>query len=254
MPPDEGLPQLAACGFDGVELWPDPLHEWGATHWAAALQRHHLSCLQLCPYFNFMGGQESLQRSRTILQEFLSAAHLLDCHKLRVFTGPPWGDWVVGAHDATPRQWTDAIAGLQEFCDQAAPQGVELCLECHGGSLMEDGPSALRLIDGVDRPNLTVNLQLPLYEESWQDSLRALDAYTTHIHIHNWTGPIGEGHLTFLEDGTFDWGPVVRHLVRLGRPLCLAVEHPDHNGRDDAWETARRDGAYLNRLRAALSA
>ena len=52
---------------------------------------------------------------------------------------------------------------------------------------MENSVSALRLLDAVDHPALTVNLQLPLLAEPWEDSVDRLGAYTTHIHIHNWT-------------------------------------------------------------------
>ncbi len=52
------------------------------------------------------------------------------------------------------------------------PFGVELCLECHGGSLMEDSPSTERLLGLVDRRNLTVNLQFPLEGEPWDASAR----------------------------------------------------------------------------------
>jgi len=118
---------------------------------------------------------------------------------------------------------------------------------------MEDSPSALRLIHEVDRPNLTTNLQLPLVREDWKISVEALAPTTTHIHIHNWTLGLGEGDLTFLDDGAFDWKPVVDTLKASGRAsLTLSVEHPDHNRRHDPWETARRDGLYLNRLRSML--
>jgi sugar phosphate isomerase/epimerase len=200
-----------------------------------------------------MGGESTIAQSREILAKFLADARRVDCHRLRVFTGPPWGAGVVGAHEATDRQWQDAIRSLREFCDVAALQQVELCLECHEGSLMEDSPSALRLLRGVDRPNLTTNLQLPFVNEDWKVSVESLAATTTHIHIHNWTKGLGEGDLTFLGEGAFDWKPVVSRLAKNGRDsLTLSVEHVDHGGRHDPWETARRDGLYLNELRASV--
>lgn len=65
----------------------------------------------------------------------------------------------------------------------------------------------------------------------------------------NWTRALGEGELTFLADGVFDWRPVVRHLSRHGRSVCLSVEHVDHGVRHDPWETARRDGPFLLTLK-----
>lgn len=252
--PTEDLKRLRDYGFDGIELWPDRIEEGGATNWAAALKESGMRALQLCPYFNFMGGEPTIVKSRAILHEFLDYARVLDCSRLRVFTGPPWGDGVVGPRQATEKQWEDAIGSLREFCDVAARQNVELCLECHEGSLMEDSPSALRLLKAVDRPNLTTNLQVPLVNEDWQSSVASLGQFTTHIHIHNWTRGLGEGDLTFLEEGAFDWSILVRALSTNGcKSLTLSVEHPDHSKRHDPWETARRDGPYLNQLRASLT-
>ena len=251
--PEIGLPRLRECGFEGVELWPDALKAFGAERWARALAGAGMRCFQLCPYFNFMEGEPKIEASRLMLDEFLTAARVVGSHRLRVFTGPPWGAGVVGAHEATEMQWQDAIRGLQEFCDRAAGDEVELCLECHEGSLMEDSPNALRLLHAVNRPNLTANLQLPLRNEDWRVSLQEMGRYTTHIHIHNWTRSLGQGDLTFLGEGAFDWTPVVRHIaVACGQPLCLSVEHINHGGRDDPWEVARRDGPFLQRLRARV--
>jgi sugar phosphate isomerase/epimerase len=250
--PVEGLKRLRDDGFDGIELWPDRLDEFGAAAWASALKATGMRALQLCPYFNFMGGESSIARSRAMLVKFLADAKIVKCPRLRVFTGPPWGQGVVGARDATAKQWEDSISSLREFCDIAAQEDVELCLECHGGSLMEDSPSALRLLKGVDRSNLTTNLQIPFLNEDWKVSVASLAATTTHIHIHNWTRGLGDGDLTFLEEGAFDWEPVVRARAGNGRhSLTLSVEHPDHGGRHDPRETARRDGRYLNQLRSA---
>ena len=247
--PAAGLSRLRDCGFDGIELWPDALQQHGPAVWATALRQAGLQCLQLCPYFNFMHGDESVRASRQLLTESLDHARVLGCRRLRVFTGPPWGQGVVGARQATPAQWDTAITELRAFCYIAGQAGVELCLECHEGSLMEDSPSALRLLRAVNRPNLTTNLQLLLLHEPWETSVHHLAPYTTHIHIHNWTVPVTKfegADLTFLDAGIFDWRPVLRQLPRA---LVLSVEHASHGGKHDPWETARRDGAFLQALR-----
>lgn len=249
--PETSLPRLREYGFEGIELWPDRLESFGVERWATALDRHGLRCFQLCPYFNFVHGPVKIAESWRMLEQFRQAARILNCHRLRVFTGPPWGDGVVGAREATTAQWADAIRCLREFCD-AAPE-LEFCLECHAGSLMEDSGSVLRLLTDVARANLTTNLQLPLSNEDWRASLAALTPFTTHVHIHNWTRGVGEGELTFLAEGAFDWRPVVRHLIQQGRSICLSVEHTDHGGRHDPWETARRDGPFLQTLRREVT-
>jgi sugar phosphate isomerase/epimerase len=252
--PEDGLARLRASQFEGIELWPRWINAFGIDAWAAALQSHGMRCFQLCPYFDFVHGPEALAASREELERFLDYARIVGCTRLRAFTGPvPPNERAVGMHQADDAQWDAAIAGLREFCDRAAGQGVELCLECHEGMLMEGSEGALGLLHGADRPNLTTNLQIPLEDEDWQTTIDRLGKYTSHIHIHNWHGPMIMDNLTFLSDGEFDWQPVVRTLVReYGRRICLSIEHPRHNERDSSWETARRDGPFLAALRAAI--
>ena len=118
---------------------------------------------------------------------------------------------------------------------------------------LEDSPSALRLLRSVDRPNLTVNLQVPFHGETWQGSVAALGSYTNHIHIHNWTDGFGVGDMTNLADGAFNWQPLVTELVGgMGRHVTLSVEHADHGRGDDPRATAIADGPYLNALRSRV--
>jgi sugar phosphate isomerase/epimerase len=246
--------RLHAAGFDGVELWPGPLKTYGVDRWDEALRARGLRALQLCPYFDFMRGEQSLTKTRAAAERWIDRAKALGCNKLRTFTGPPWGEGVVSATEATDQQWADTIRGLRELCDLAGP-GIELCLECHEGGLAEDSTSALRLLAGVDRPNLTTNLQLPLVGEAWEVSLDGLAPFTTHAHVHGYLGEPG-GPMTWLSDpaNVFDWAPVVERVaVDRGRDLCLSVEHADHGRGDDIWDTVARDGPFLNRLRAAFS-
>ena len=251
----EGLARLRGDGFDGVELWPQVLEQFGVERWATALRDTGMRCLQLCPYFNFVAGPAEFERTREIFSRALEDAEALECRRLRVFTGPPWGVGVVGAKQATDSQWQAAIDGLREFCEIAAARGIELCLECHEGSLMEDSDSTLRLLESVNHPALTVNLQLPLLDEAWEVSVQRLGAYTTHLHVHNWTQGLGAGELTSLAEGAFQWLPVLDDLVnRQQRSLCISVEHADHGGRMDPWHTARVDGFALKGWRMRLIA
>src|SRR5882724_9649171 len=86
--PESGLPRLREAGFEGIELWPDFLTEFGAERWATALTTHGMRCFQLCPYFNFVHGPAKIAESWRILEEYRQAARVLNCHRLRVFTGP----------------------------------------------------------------------------------------------------------------------------------------------------------------------
>jgi sugar phosphate isomerase/epimerase len=255
--PLEGLQRLKLLGFDGIELWPDVLDRHGVNVWADALAATGMRCLQLCPYFNFVNGPEAVAKSREDLLQFIDIGEHLQCKKLRVFTGPVHGAGVVGAAAATEDQWAAVSAGLQEFCDISASNQFELCLECHPGMLTETSQSAQRLLRDVNRPNLTVNIQIPLADEPWDYSFHNLGPFATHLHIHNWHSPVmdfGDG-LTYLAEGWFDWESPLRYLVEtLNRRLCVSIEHPKHGGKHDPWLTAEKDGKYLVGLRRRLDA
>lgn len=54
MAPEEGVSRLRESGFEGVELWPEPLEKYGVQRWAWALADNGMRCSQLCPYFDFV--------------------------------------------------------------------------------------------------------------------------------------------------------------------------------------------------------
>ena len=250
--PEDGCRRLADCGFEGIELWPEALARFGARRWAAALKAAGLRCVQLCPYFDVVRGNHVGVASLSQLAGFLALADMLDCARLRTFTGPPWGDEVVGPAQATPAQWQSAGEQLIRLCNLAAMHGVELCLECHAGSLMEDSPSTQRLLALVSRPNLSVNLQFPLVGEQWQASVAQLGQHAVHLHMHDWSDRI-DGTLCNIGEGVFPWEEAMRALAQWPQDRIWSVEHADHHGRHDPWATAAHDGPWLRNLRARLA-
>ena len=159
---------------------------------------------------------------------------------------------MIGPNQADEICWREASEGLAEYCDMAMKNSTELCLECHDGSLMQDTTSTHRVINMVNRPNLTVNLQLPFLGEDPLSSAAALAPWTTHIHIHayenGWSGPF-----TWLSSDATAWEPVLRKIRTISnRDICLSVEHPDHGLNHDSWDTLRRDGPWLHALRQRL--
>jgi len=240
------LTRLSQFGYDGVEFWPVNLDQMEIAELAEILQETGLACAQICPYFDFVHGREKLDETMWVAERYVSWSMQLGKPLIRVFTGPG-----VGAESATTEQWDASFWGLQRICDMAAPHGIRLALECHTGSLMEDAPSALRLIEGVGRPNLGVNLQLPLKSgrEPIYTSIEQLGHVTWHMHAHNYTALVN-GTMLPLGEGVLDYRAVLARLIAKGFQGYVSIEHANHEGTRDPWEIAEIEGEYLTNLRA----
>lgn len=239
------LPRLKAFGFEGLEFWPVHLEQLDIAELAGRLHETGLACAQICPYFDFVHGQEKWDETMRIGEKYVAWSLQLGKPLVRVFTGPG-----VGSAEATAEQWDAAFRGLQRICDMAAPHGIRLALECHTGSLMDDSPSALRLLDGVGRPNLGVNPQLPLKDghEPVETTIELVGHRTWHMHTHNYTALIG-GHLLPLAEGVLDYHDILPRLMAKGFHGYVSIEHATHEGRRDPWEIAEIEGRYLTGLR-----
>ena len=244
------LTRLKQFGYDGIEFWPVNLDQIDIAVLADILRDTGLACAQICPYFDFVHGRGKMDETLWIAERYVGWALTLGKPLIRVFTGPG-----VGAETATPDQWEGAFKGLQRICDMAAPEGIRLALECHTGSLMEDAPSALRLLEGVGRDNLGVNLQLPLKSghESIDVSIERLGHVTWHMHAHNYTALV-DGHMLPLGEGVLNYGDILSRLIVKGFHGYVSIEHANHEGLRDPWEIAKIEGAYLTQLREELTA
>lgn len=246
--------RLRQLGYEGIELWDQTVRQHDIAYWQDTFAGADIACAQLCPYFNFVDGQEFWDETMRIAEQYINWATKLGNPLIRVFTGKPWGEGVIGPDLATPAQWDAAICGLQRVCDMAAPYGIKFALECHTGSLMEDSPSALRLLQGVDRANLGVNLQLPLKDghEAVEASLSMLGKYTWHMHTHNYTQLI-DGQLTYLSDGVIDYSRIFTELLAYGFSGYSSIEHATCHANLTPWEVAEHEAIYLNELRQKLT-
>lgn len=247
--------RLKTLGYDGVELWQQVIEALPFSQWEDIFAETEIACAQLCPYFNFVDGVQLWDESMLLAKKYIDYSVRLGNPLIRVFTGKPWGNDVVGPDIATEAQWQAATSGLQTICDMALPYGVRFALECHTGSLMEDTPNTLRLLQGVARPNLGVNLQLPLKNglEPIEYTIKHLGQYCMHMHAHNYSNITDMGNLLPLEEGVMRYPDILSRLLEMGFDGYVSIEHPTHHGKRDAWEIAVIEAEYLLRLRRNIT-
>ena len=203
-----------------------------------------LEALQLCPYFNVTGTETELAETLAQGRRYVEWARLLQCPHIRVFTGK------VSETEATEAQFTQAVSGLRALCD-LGPE-LQFVLETHRGSLMESSEGTLRLLQAVERPNLRVNLQVPMAngKETPETSASMLGKYTVHIHAHNWQGK--ERNLVCLSEGDYSFPAFLGVLRQAKFDGVISIEHGDHLGKADPWQVAAHEAAYLKALREEL--
>lgn len=233
-------------GFDGVEFWHNLVWDVDKARLRDYLDEAGLACAQICPYFEFTEGEAAWERSLELGREYICISRQLGKPLIRVFTGH------VSAAEAAPEQWQAAIRALQILCDEAADEGIRFCLEI-GHGLMSSSAATLRLLEGVNRPNLGVNLQVCLPDEDPWYTLERLGPHTIHMHAHNWPGRLGGTEITWLDSGVLDYETFLGKLLTYGFDGYVSVEHVDHHGKHDPWVTASVDGRYLARLKRRLN-
>jgi 3-dehydroshikimate dehydratase len=240
---DDALDVLRSIGYDAVEFWHPYLVETDLNALKRRLADLGLEVSQICPYFDFTESRRDFLASCDVARRYVEYASILDCRLVRVFTGH------VASADATEEQYRQAVEGLRIVCDLGRESVPFFALETHPGSLMDTSRATLRLLADVDRPNLKVNLQIPLGSgDSCEDvfeSARLLGRHTTHIHAHNWVGD--PSRLTFLGEGDYDFRKFIRILNEEGFDGNISIEHGSHHGSKDPYLVARHEIEYLKR-------
>ncbi len=243
---DRALKHLSGLGYDGVEIWKPYIDRCDIFELKQSLNESNLSVEQLCPYFNLTATEELFVESLREAKECISLADFFDCKKIRVFSGK------VASGDATDKQWSQAVKGLQKMCAMGLDKNIDFVLEIHPGGLHDTSAATLRLIEDVAMPNLKINLQLPLYggEDIYQGAEK-LAPHVNHFHVHNWIGVNEDGatwkRLAYLDEpaGEFDFKRCLSILKNNGFDGTLSIEHGNHLGKADPYKVAEREIEYL---------
>lgn len=233
------LHELDRLGYNGVEIWPKGVDMLGAPGLEELVDSHSFEIASLNPYFDFTTSEESLEQSLDLCERYVSLCARVSCRRLRTFTSP-LGAFASG-EDASEDAWSRAVRGLRQVCEMAAPHGIAAVMEVHfgAGQLYDTSEAALRLLQEVDRPGLTVNLELPLRGEGFSQSAESLGDVVTHVHASNWVGDWG--NFTLLDQGVVDYQEFLSILAVHGFDGYVSIEHANA----DPIGYARHNAEYL---------
>ena len=101
------------------------------------------------------------------------------------------GNYFKSLYPADLRRWRRAVGGLREAADYAAPRGIQLALQNHAPVLRPGYEDTLAMMREVDRPNLGLCLDAPLFHERQSDeyireAVRACGEHTLLTHYGAW--------------------------------------------------------------------
>ena len=226
---EEALAGIAAAGFTSVELssvpgWtehvPRDASDAELTRIGQLVSSHGLTPISL-------SGHSDLA-SESGMAEFRKALHIAKVLGIRYVTTS------TGGHDAssagTIEEQRERFLGLiQPLADEAAADGIQICLETHGG-LSATGALAAELALAINRPNIGVNYDTAnviFYGGVRpEDDIGSAAVTITHLHIKDQIGGQGVWNFPAIGTGEVDFGPIFEALnaVNFAGPCSIELE------------------------------
>lgn len=110
----------------------------------------------------------------------LATAKALGAPLIRVWCGNK------GSAETTEQEAAAYINQLRQMCELAWKQNVFVACEYHNGTYNDNSECALKLINGVDMPNLKTYWQTIDYNEKDMNALIALKKHIAVAHVFTW--------------------------------------------------------------------
>ena len=171
----------------------------------------------------------SKQRSQDIanLKRVVEIAHSLKCPLVRFYGGiDPVPEGLSRAAG-----WDKTVSALVEIADYAAPMGVKLCIETHGGTLTFSAKDTLRMVKEANRPNVGVLLDYAWIawagEERVEQVVESCAPYMVHFHYKDWRfdSKMGKKTACLMGEGSVPWPAVFKAVKAVGYKGPLTDEY-----------------------------
>lgn len=224
---EEALAGIAAAGFTSVELssvpgWtehvPRNASDDELRRIGELVASHGLTAISL-------SGHSDLA-SQAGMAEFRKALHIAKVLGIRYVTTS------TGGHDASSEgtieeQRERFLDLIRPLADEAVADGIQLCLETHGG-VSATGALAAELVLAIDRPNVGVNYDTAnviFYGGVRpEDDIGSAAITITHLHIKDQIGGPGVWNFPAIGTGEVDFGPIFEALDTVGFAGPCSIE------------------------------
>lgn len=224
---EEALAGIAGAGFSTVELtsvpgWTEHVRRNASDeeigHVKDLLRQYGLTAVSLSGHSDLV--------SDAGVTEFRKALNL--CRKL----GIAMITTSTGGHDASSEgaldeQRAQFLERIGPLCDEAAADGITICLETHGG-LLATGEMAADLIRQIGKPNIGINYDagnVIFYGDTRpEEDIKRAAPLVKHMHIKDQIGGAGVWHFPTVGTGEVDYRQIFATLDEVGFEGPCSVE------------------------------
>ncbi|HYI25789.1 MAG TPA: sugar phosphate isomerase/epimerase family protein [Thermomicrobiales bacterium] len=226
---EEALAGIAAAGFSSVELSSVPgwtehvLRDAGAAELAriAGLVTHYgLDPISLSGHSDLAS-----EAGKIDFRKALGIARTLGIRYVTTSTG---------GHDASSEgtveeQRAAFLKLIRPLADEAAADGIQICLETHGG-VSATGEMAAVLVQEIDRPNVGINYDTAnvIFYGKVRPETDIVHAapYINHLHIKDQIGGPGVWNFPAIGTGEVDFMPIFAALSKtdFAGPCSIEIE------------------------------
>ncbi|MGH7142786.1 MAG: sugar phosphate isomerase/epimerase family protein [Planctomycetota bacterium] len=213
------------CAANG-QLDPARFDAAQAAEALATARRAGIAFGCLTPYFKNFVDPAVRERELAGLRAMLQIAARLECPLVRVYGGvppAPGGD--------AQAAWDGTARALRELAAEAAPLGVTLVIETHGGTLTPDAVTAARMAAQVDHPNLGILFDYVWIHLAGTDTIGSAVArcakWIRHVHVKDCVvqEPEHRAVARLLGEGTIDLPALIAALRGIGYQGLLCDEY-----------------------------
>jgi sugar phosphate isomerase/epimerase len=179
---EEFILKAVDLGLNGVDM---TVYYLKSTDPAYLVSLRHLAFKNGLPFSGVAAGTamchaDPAQRAAAVeeIKKWVDVTESLGASHLRVFGGPV----PKGATDEQGIQWV--VETMKPGCDYAAPKGITLGIESHGG-ITSKAVNILEILRRVDSPFAGCNLDITHFPQDEYAQIEMCVPYATHTHIRD---------------------------------------------------------------------
>ena len=243
------LKKSKEIGFDGIELGPSVLDQPDVATLRAELEDAGMPCVAIRGGGGFIAPRNALGAGKQWQRIIEFAAQIGAGVVNSTIGGSPSpdprgigtyrGERISQGSSRTAREedYERTARGLSEAAKVAADHGLEISIEIHQNTIVDNSWTALHLLELIDQPNVGINPDLgniywtyDIPEESCEDAIAALAPHCNYWHCKN----LYRVHIPDLEksillqapipDGDIDYRFAISAMLDAGYSGYLAIE------------------------------